>query len=50
MNAKKTVKSNAMKVMAALCAKSSEHNANSACMLLIGQPKQPKAVKKLRKF
>ncbi|MDO5559846.1 MAG: cyclic lactone autoinducer peptide [Oscillospiraceae bacterium] len=47
---KSTIKSNALKAMAAVSAKSAEKNSNSACFWFLGQPKQPKAVKKLRKF
>ena len=51
MKAKKSaIKTSAMKVMAKFSAKSAEQNANSACVWWLGQSKQPKAVKKLRKF
>ncbi len=51
MKAKKsTTKENVLKVMATFSVKSAVQNANSACAWWLGQPKLPKAVKKLRKF
>lgn len=51
MKAKKSaIKTGAMKVMAKFSTKAAEQNANSACAWWLGQPEQPKAVKKLRKF
>lgn len=48
---KKTFKENKVKsAMVKMAMKSAEKGANSACFLIAYQPKESKAVKRLRKF
>lgn len=46
----KTKKSTVGKVMAKLALKTTQTNANSACIFITHQPKLPETAKKLRKF